>query len=152
MPLALHGSDYGRGMLRPLGLVVAVAIALGVACGSSGPAAPELRAGRETYGDVCSACHGSRGQGGVGPALDQVLETWPSCDDHQRWIALGSEGWKAEVGPTYGATDVAITDVMPGQAGSLTEREIAEVAAFERVEYGGGEVDAVLADCGLGKP
>jgi mono/diheme cytochrome c family protein len=139
-------------MLRPMGIFVVVAVLIGVACGPSGPTAPELRAGREVYGNVCSTCHGNRGQGGVGPALDRVLSTWPSCADHQRWIALGSEGWKAEVGPTYGANDLEITKVMPGQSDSLTEREIAAVAAFERVEYGGGEVDAVLEDCGLDEP
>lgn len=137
-------------MLRPVVMVVTVAIAIGVACGPSAPSSTELRSGRETYGNVCSTCHGNRGQGATGPSLDQVLTTWPSCADHQRWIALGSEGWKAEVGPTYGATETAITAVMPGQAETLTEREIAEVAAFERVEYGGGDVEAVLADCGLG--
>lgn len=132
--------------------VVAVAALIGVACGGGAPSSAELRSGRNTYGDVCATCHGNRGQGGIAPALDQVLNTWPSCDDHQRWIALGSEEWKTAVGPTYGAENTEITDVMPGQGGNLTEREIAEVAAFERVEYGGGDPDEVLADCGLVDP
>jgi mono/diheme cytochrome c family protein len=139
-------------MFRPVVLTLAVAVVIGAACGSSGPASPELRAGRDTYGGTCSACHGNRGQGGVGPALDQVLSTWPTCADQQRWIALGSERWQAEVGPTYGANDAEITGVMPGHGEKLTEREIAEVAAFERVEYGGGDVDEVLVDCGLTGP
>jgi len=81
--------------------------------------------------------------------LSQVRDTWPSCDDHQEWIALGSEGWKAEHGPAYGADNTLITKVMPGQATSLTPEEIAEVAAFERVEYGGGDPTIELAACGL---
>ena len=135
-----------------MGAVVAVAVVIGVACGPGEATAPELRAGREVYGDVCSTCHGNRGQGGVGPSLESVIDTWPSCLDQQRWISLGSEGWKAEVGPTYGAGQAEITKVMPGQAASLTERQIAQVAAFERVEYGGGDVDVVLADCGIADP
>jgi len=130
--------------MLPLSLV-------GIACGGS--SLPEaLRDGREVYGDVCSTCHGNRGQGGVGPELSGVLETWPTCEQHQEWIALGSERWKDEHGLTYGATDKAITKVMPEHEGRLSAREIAAVAAFERVEYGGGDTDVVLADCGLTTP
>jgi mono/diheme cytochrome c family protein len=101
------------------------------------------------YADNCSVCHGSRGQGGVGPALSNVRETWPSCDDHQEWIALGTERWKSERGPVYGADDVPITKVMPAHGERLTPEEIAEVAAFERVEYGDGDQAIELAACGL---
>ena len=124
-------------------------IIVGIGCGP-GTATPEaLRAGRGVYGDSCSTCHGKRGQGGVGPSLSEVRDTWPSCDDHQDWIALGSEGWKTEHGPTYGADNTPITKVMPGQAETLTPDEIAAVAAFERVEYGGGDPALELAACGL---
>ena len=37
-------------------------------------------------------------------------------DDHQEWIALGSENWKAQYGSAYGAGNTPITKVMPGQA------------------------------------
>jgi hypothetical protein len=81
--------------------------------------------------------------------LSEVLEVWPSCADHQTWIALGSERWQLEQGPTYGALDSPITNVMPSHAERLTEEEIASVAAFERVEYGGGDAVAELRACGL---
>jgi mono/diheme cytochrome c family protein len=81
--------------------------------------------------------------------MANVRETWPSCDDHQEWIALGSEGWKAEHGTVYGANDAPVKKVMPGQAETLTPQEIAAVAAFERVEYGGGDLATELADCGV---
>jgi mono/diheme cytochrome c family protein len=137
-------------VIRQLGAVAGLMIVfavLGVGCGGtpSGPAA--LKTGRGIYADQCSVCHGNRGQGGVGPSLSEVRETWPDCVDHQEWIALGSEGWKTEHGPTYGADDSPITEVMPGQAGSLTPGEIALVAAFERVEYGGGDAATELAAC-----
>ena len=129
--------------------IVAVMILVGIGCGPGTTTPEALRAGRGVYADTCSTCHGNRGQGGVGPSLAEVRDTWPSCDDHQQCIALGSEGWKAEHGPTYGADDTPITKVMPGQAETLTPDEIAAVAAFERVEYGGGDPAGELAACGL---
>jgi mono/diheme cytochrome c family protein len=103
------------------------------------------------YGDRCSSCHGDTGQGGTGPSLKNVRRTWPSCDDQKEWIALGSEGWKDAHGPTYGANDSQITQIMPGHDDTLSDEEIAAVAAFERVEYGGGDADSELAACGLGE-
>lgn len=136
-------------VIRQGGAIVAVMIVVGFGCGSSSSTPQALRDGRSVYADRCSTCHGNRGQGGVAPALSDVRETWPDCVEQQAWIALGSEGWKAEHGPTYGANDAPITDVMPGHAESLTEVEIASVAAFERVEYGDGEPTVELAACGL---
>jgi mono/diheme cytochrome c family protein len=124
-------------------------IVIGVSCGPGSATSESLRAGRNVYGDRCSACHGNRGQGGVGPSLSDVLETWPDCVDQQEWIALGSERWKAEHGPTYGANDAPVTKVMPEHANTLTPLEIAAVAAFERVEYGRGDRATELAACGV---
>ena len=135
-------------MVRQVGATVVAMIIIGVGCGA-GSTTPELRTGRGVYADNCSSCHGSRGQGGVAPALSEVRETWPSCDDHQDWIALGTERWKAERGPDYGAHDTPVTRVMPAHADRLTAEEIAAVAAFERVEYGGGDPATELAACGL---
>ena len=140
--------DYGTSVFRHLGPFVAVTVvALSCAPGADTPAA--LRTGRGVYGDSCSSCHGDAGQGGVGPSLQNVLSTWPSCDDQKEWIALGSEGWKQAHGPTYGANDAEITKLMPGHANSLSDEEIAAVAAFERVEYGGGDPAVELTACGL---
>lgn len=129
-------------------VLLAVAAVLAAACGGGGePSA--LDEGRSVYGDVCSVCHGSRGQGGVGPAFDDVVATWPSCVDQIEWIRLGSEGWKAEKGDTYGASAKPVDGGMPAQAGNLTEAQIAAVAAFERITYGGAEEALTLADCGV---
>jgi mono/diheme cytochrome c family protein len=130
----------------PFAIVVTI-VALSCAPDTGTPAA--LRTGRGVYGDRCSSCHGDAGQGGVGPSLYNVLSTWPSCDDHKEWIALGSEGWKQAHGPTYGANDIEITKPMPSHSDKLSDDEIAAVAAFERVEYGGGEAGAELIACGL---
>lgn len=123
---------------------------IAVACAPKTDTPKALRTGRSVYGDGCSTCHGDAGQGGVGPSLYDVLETFPSCADHMEWITLGSEGWKNAHGPTYGANDTEITKPMPAHGEKLSADEIAAVAAFERVEYGGGDAAAELADCGLG--
>jgi mono/diheme cytochrome c family protein len=109
----------------------------------------DLDAGRETFGRLCAACHGGSGQGGSAPALTAVLDTFPACDMQMQWITLGSEGWKDQVGPTYGAPGKEITAVMPSFGSVLTEVEIRQVAAFERSFIAEGAADAVLADCGL---
>jgi mono/diheme cytochrome c family protein len=141
--------DYGVLVKRSIGAVIAVMIVIGVGCGPGSATSESLRVGRGVYGDRCSACHGKRGQGGVGPSLSDVLETWPVCADQQEWIALGSERWKAEHGPTYGADDTPVTKVMPEHATTLTPDEIAAVAAFERIEYGGGDRATELETCGV---
>ena len=69
--------------------------------------------------------------------------------DHAKWIQLGSAGWQAEVGPTYGAEDTVSIGGMPGFQGKLTEDEIYAVVVFERVVFGGGNTEEVLIDCGL---
>lgn len=136
-------------MLRQLGLVAIASVVFAVGCAPSTATPDALRTGRSVYADNCSTCHGKRGQGGVGPNLSKVLEVWPSCTDHQTWIALGSDRWQLEHGSTYGAFDAPITNVMPAHDERLTDDEIAAVAAFERVEYGGGDAAAELRSCGL---
>ena len=132
-------------------LSVAAASLLVVACGSGGPqTADTLATGREVYSDICSTCHLSDGSGGsLAEPLLGVLETFPSCAEQIRWVTLGSTRWQDEVGPTYGATDKVIDRVMPGWGETLSAEEIAQVAAFERIRYGGGDEQAVIADCGI---
>jgi mono/diheme cytochrome c family protein len=135
-------------MRGPLLLGLAAVALVLTACGKS--AAPDLlREGRDIYADTCSVCHGSRGQGGVGPSLESVLVTWPDCDGQVEWISLGSAGWKAERGSTYGAQALPVEGGMPAQGDQLTDREIRLVTAFERVEYGGQARSAALDDCGV---
>ena len=74
---------------------------------------------------------------------------FPTCADHTKWIQLGSAGWQAEVGPTYGAEDTVSIGGMPGFQGKLTEDELYAVVVFERVVFGGGNTEEVLSDCGL---
>jgi cytochrome c2 len=134
------------GRIAAVGLVVAVIIS---ACGgASGPRSP-LDEGRSIYGNVCSACHGSRGDGGTGPSLRDVIATFPSCSDHIEWVTLGSKRWKDVHGDTYGAPGKRVEGGMPSHEASLEPEEIARVVAFERITYGGGTEDEVVADCGV---
>jgi hypothetical protein len=63
--------------------------------------------------------------------------------------ALGSEYWRKAHGNSYGATSKPITAVVPAHGERLTPEQIALVASFERIQYGGLEEAAVLNDCGL---
>ncbi|HJQ78213.1 MAG TPA: c-type cytochrome [Acidimicrobiia bacterium] len=108
----------------------------------------DLYAGNVTPAANCSGCHGAGGQGGVGPALTGVLTTFGACDDHITWVRLGSEGWRNEIGATYGDTNKQVTQGMPPHA-SLTEEQLKSVVAFERVRFGGAPEEEALADCGL---
>lgn len=129
-------------------VLIALAIAVVIsACG--GESQPEsFREGRTIYGDLCSVCHGSSGEGQVGPAIAGVVATWPQCSDQIEWIRLGSDGWRAEYGDTYGATQKPITGGMPAHGDSLSTPQIRAVAAFERAQYGGREVETALRECG----
>lgn len=119
------------------------------ACGGGRtPGLDSLETGREVYGSLCSSCHGSAGEGGVGAALDDVMATFPSCSNHIKWVTLGTARWTEELGSTYGANDKEVTGVMPEFGIGLSVEAIVEVAIFERVRYGGGDEATVRADCG----
>jgi mono/diheme cytochrome c family protein len=87
--------------------------------------------GERVYGG-CASCHGASGGGGVGPALDTVLEVWPDYRDHMMWVKLGDPGWPAD---TYGANGKAKGSGMPGHA-QLTDAELAQVVLYERFAFG----------------
>ncbi len=106
--------------------------------------------GTGVSGVNCAGCHGAGG-GGIAtfPALTGVLTTFGSCSDHLSWVSNGSAGFQAAGESTYGDINKPISGGMPGFS-SLSEEQLAAVASFERVRFGGGDPDTVLADCGLG--
>lgn len=109
-------------------------------------------AGEAVYQASCAVCHASDGSGGAGPAMSggAVLVAFPedTCVDHIKWVALGSTGWPES---TYGANGKPVAGGMPGFETSLLEEEIAQVVLYERVAFGGLEVEAAEASCGLGE-
>ena len=101
----------------------------------------------------CAGCHGADGGGsGSIPALTGVLTTFGACGDHVEWVDLGSSGFQAAGETTYGDPNKPINGGMPGFGTSLSEEQIAAVAAFERVRFGGADPAEVLTDCGLAEP
>ena len=97
---------------------------------------------------TCAACHGTDGSGGAGPSLATVRETFPDCESHIQWIRLGSERWKSEVGPTYGAPQTPVDEVMPSFE-ALGDQALRRIAMYERVRFGNGDPEMERADCGL---
>lgn len=109
--------------------------------------------GSTVAGVNCAGCHGASGQGsGSFPALTGVLTTFGVCADHMEWVSLGSGGFRAAGRETYGDTQKPVTQGMPGFANSLTPEQLAAVAAFERVRFGGADAAVVGVDCGLVEP
>jgi mono/diheme cytochrome c family protein len=128
--------------------VAAALLLVGCADAPASLGDPMLDAGRATYGQLCSTCHGPTGEGLSAPSLTGVLATFPDCEDHRRWVSLGSMEWERQFGPTYGATSKEITAIMPSFKNVLSEAEIAEVAAFERFQFAGSSVADAVDGCG----
>ena len=123
----------------------------------AGPVETSWRVGEGVYVDVaaCQACHGDQGQGVSAPALagGAVLTTFGSCEDHLTWVRLGTQGWAAEVGDSYGDSGKPVGGggTMPGFS-TLSDEQLRSVVYFERVRFGGANPEEALADCGLGEP
>lgn len=85
-------------------------------------------AGRDVYrGSGCAACHGPRGQGGVGPALAGVWGTDVELDDGTTVVA--DEAYLRESIMDPGAKKVAGYRVaMPPN--NLDDAEVASILAF----------------------
>ena len=114
----------------------------------------QIYTGQVVVAANCQSCHGAQGQGGVGPALTTVSATFSSCVDHMEWVAKGTQGFQSEGRPTYGDLNKPVGGAgnMPGFAAVLTPEQIAAVAAFERVRFGGVPEEQAVADCGLAAP
>jgi mono/diheme cytochrome c family protein len=114
----------------------------------------QLYAGAVVSGVNCAGCHGANGGGGVGPGFGGVNLAFSSCADHIEWVDLGTSGFQAAGRTTYGDLNKPVGGGgnMPGFQASLTPEQLAAVVAYERIRFGGGNEDEVLADCGLVTP
>jgi mono/diheme cytochrome c family protein len=141
--------------MRRFSMLTAAVVAASVlaACGGGEPVDPgPLGVGRDVFGDMCSACHGDRGQGGTGPALDEVDLDFPACADQIEWIHLGSERWRETYGDTFGARARPVEGGMPSMEATFSDSEIAAVALYERTEFAGLPLEETAADCGVVLP
>ena len=103
----------------------------------------------------CTSCHGAGGEGGSGPALaGTVLSTFAMCTDHIEWVSLGTTGFQDEGRSTYGdaAKAVGAGGQMPSFRDTLSAEEIATVVFYERVVFGGQDVEEAVFDCGFAEP
>ncbi len=103
----------------------------------------------------CASCHGAGGEGGSGPALaGGVLTTFSMCTDHIEWVSLGTTGFQDAGRDTYGDTAIAVGSggQMPSFQETLTPDEIAAVVFYERVVFGGQDVEEAVFDCGFAEP
>jgi mono/diheme cytochrome c family protein len=101
------------------GLVLVAALVLG-GCGGDGgedaavPSDPVLALGQQVYRRHCATCHGSRGGGGQGVKLADVVEQrYPNIDDQIEVIANGRAN-------------------MPKFSEKLSQEEMEAVARWER--------------------
>jgi len=109
---------------------------------------PQIKLGGQIFAANCSGCHGAAGEGGTGRPLNEVLKTFPDVKDHLAWIENGSPA----AGTPYGdpkrpggqriAGSNGFTAKMPGFKGTLSADEIAAVARYERVTFGGEAASA----------
>lgn len=105
----------------------------------AGPAPRPAVSGKAVYAANCASCHGSRGEGGVGPKLagGEARLTFPNEADHITWVKNGSVAVK---GRRYGDPNRPggqrgpATGAMPGFGAQLTDEQIAAVVAYERNE------------------
>lgn len=98
----------------------------------------------ETPADVyakagCSSCHGSGGEGGVGPALAGGTSklTFPNEADHIAWVKDGSapvSGQKYGDPNRPGGQAGPSTGGMPAFGGQLSDAEIQMIVKYERDE------------------
>ncbi len=84
----------------------------------------------------CAGCHGAGGGGGIGPAMDNVVKTFPEFADHVAWIRSGSAPFK---GKPYGAEGTIATGGMPAFP-NLSDEEVIAVVCHERVAYAKAEL------------
>jgi hypothetical protein len=101
----------------------------------------------------CAGCHGAQGQGtAAGPTLTAVASTFSACADHMEWVGLGTLGFIGAGRTTYGDAGKPAGGFganMPGFANQMSDEQLASVAAFERVRFGGASPDESGVDCGL---
>ncbi|MFP5578286.1 MAG: c-type cytochrome [Acidimicrobiia bacterium] len=105
--------------------------------------------GEELYaGSGCVGCHGAGGGGGVGPAFTggAIYETFPDFQTHFEWVRLGSAGWLAERGDTYGAPGKPVGGGMPGFGeDQLSDADLIYIILHER-NLGGANPDTEDAE------
>ena len=86
--------------------------------------------------------------------MASVRDTFPDCETHVMWIRLGSED-AVRVLPNFrpvlrqgleGLEDRVSALIIE----SLDDEALRRIAMYERVRFGGGELESERSACGLG--
>ena|SRR5437588_5408657 len=96
-----------------------------------------IQQGAQLFAKNCAQCHGTTGEGGVGPQLagGQAKLTFPNEADQIKWVETGSAPHK---GQPYGDPNrpggqhIAKSGGMPSFQGTLTAVQIQDVVTYER--------------------
>jgi len=102
--------------------------------------AAELTAGRQLYTAVCAGCHGREGEGKPNVTVAMKGNATVRNADPRNLIVASLDGIKEQRFPNNGAMQE-----MPGFAGKLSDKEMAQLANFLRASWGGQSAD-VTAD------
>ena len=110
------GNAFRRLRSGPAVIAVTLAIALVAACTGDDGGSDDAtdHPGAEVFAQSCASCHGSRGEGGRGPAIGDGRAADRLTADEM--IALITDGG----------------DTMPAFGGELTDEQIAQVVAYVR--------------------
>jgi cytochrome c oxidase subunit 2 len=133
---------------RAVALIGALLLPLAACGGNSGPGielSPTAEAGRKlTRTNGCASCHGSNGEGGVGPAYVGLFGSEVPLDDGTSVLADEAYLRKSITDP--GAQKVAGYG-LPMPTNSLSEAEIDQIVAYiiELAESGDSDVPAALS-------
>ena len=117
-----------------------------VAAKASGPTGD----GAVVYATNCSGCHGAGGEGAgaaYGFVNGSVMKTFPHIEDQLRWVAYGTQQYKAAGIDVYGDPNRAggahktgaSGGQMPGWRGNLSDTDILAAVCHERYDLGGGD-------------
>jgi mono/diheme cytochrome c family protein len=106
----------------------------------------QINEGAIVFGNSCSSCHGSEGEGGVGRQLNdgEVLKTFPNIADQLEFVWIGDQGIGTgkgygnphrpggqHIAGTYGGAQ------MPAWNGTLTQSDLLAVVRHERETLSG---------------
>jgi mono/diheme cytochrome c family protein len=96
------------------------------------PAAQSLAAGRSTYLAVCAGCHGGAGEGRPNVAVAMLGNSTVRDADPRNLVVSTLDGIAEQRFP-----GTAAMQAMPGFAGKLNDKEVADLANYVRATWGG---------------
>jgi mono/diheme cytochrome c family protein len=110
------------------------------AVGPASTSSSTMALGQQLYSSSgCAACHGARGEGGVGPRIagGEAAKVFPNVSDEIAFIKSGSGPYAGQRygSPTRpGGQAGPAKGIMPAFGGSLSDTQIAAIVTYERAK------------------